>query len=420
MNMKKLIAYLLLPVLFAACGGDGLPGEDEDNVNPESVSIEPATLSLAKGDKSTLTAIIMPENATNKKVKWSSDKSTVAEVNTATGEVTAVAEGTAIITVTTQSGGLKGSINITVNKLPQTKSGDVFVAGQEQINGIWVARYWKNGEGQILEEGRNSQANSVYVQGNDVYVGGGIGTFATLWKNGVSHFQNYTRSSGIGFYSVFVQGADIYLSSNHLWKNGEIYETLDFWHEIGKETSNSVYVQGSDIYIAFKGSYYSTNGTSYHARLRKNKVEQPLQSQFERSGGAYSVFVQGSDVYVAGDVGNVACLWKNGVLQTLQKHGTDKTYACSVYVQGGNVYVAGYYINANTPGAILWKNGEIQPFKDEIKYSQANSVFVHGNEVYVAGFSGAYTEKACLWKNGELQTLQQGTGGTRAYSVFVR
>ena len=78
---------------------------DVKNVPVESVTLDEASLSLdLKDNKSkTLTATVLPENATNKNVEWSLDKPSVATVSS-TGLVTAVAKGTATITVTADDG----------------------------------------------------------------------------------------------------------------------------------------------------------------------------------------------------------------------------------------------------------------------------------------------------------------------------
>ena len=63
-----------------------------------------------KGD--TLTATIMPDHATNKNVTWSSSEENVATVKD--GVVTAVAEGTATITVTTEDGNKTATCTVIV------------------------------------------------------------------------------------------------------------------------------------------------------------------------------------------------------------------------------------------------------------------------------------------------------------------
>ena len=75
---------------------------------PEVVPVTGVTLSqtavtLDIDQSINLTATVAPENATNKAVMWASDKTDIATVD-ANGKVTAVAAGTANITVTTADG----------------------------------------------------------------------------------------------------------------------------------------------------------------------------------------------------------------------------------------------------------------------------------------------------------------------------
>ena len=78
------------------------------------VSLNESSITLDVGGNQTLTATVTPENATNKKVRWTSDNETVATVSE-DGVVTAVAGGTAVITATTHDGLFTASCTVTVN-----------------------------------------------------------------------------------------------------------------------------------------------------------------------------------------------------------------------------------------------------------------------------------------------------------------
>ena len=67
------------------------------------ITLDKTELALTVGDTQTLTATIIPDDANNKNVSWSSDNPSVATVDE-NGKVTAVAEGTANITVKTVDG----------------------------------------------------------------------------------------------------------------------------------------------------------------------------------------------------------------------------------------------------------------------------------------------------------------------------
>ena len=77
------------------------------------VSLDRSALTLIEGGTAQLTATVEPIDATNKKVTWSSSAPRVATVD-ASGNVTAVAEGTATITATTEDGGKTATCTVTV------------------------------------------------------------------------------------------------------------------------------------------------------------------------------------------------------------------------------------------------------------------------------------------------------------------
>ena len=77
-----------------------------------SVTLNQATVTLTADDTLRLTATVQPSNATNKNVTWSSSNTAVATVNN--GLVTAVAQGAATITVTTEDGSKTASCAVDV------------------------------------------------------------------------------------------------------------------------------------------------------------------------------------------------------------------------------------------------------------------------------------------------------------------
>ncbi len=82
-----------------------------------SITISPASLSLQPNETSTLTATVLPSDADNKEVEWTSSNTAVATVSTS-GKVTAVASGTCTVTATAKDGsGVKGTCHVTVAKL---------------------------------------------------------------------------------------------------------------------------------------------------------------------------------------------------------------------------------------------------------------------------------------------------------------
>lgn len=78
------------------------------------ITLDQTELTLAKTETTTLTAIVQPDNTTNKAVTWKSSNNNIVTVD-ATGKVTAVAQGAATITATTADGSnLSASCQVTV------------------------------------------------------------------------------------------------------------------------------------------------------------------------------------------------------------------------------------------------------------------------------------------------------------------
>jgi len=81
-------------------------------INVSSVVLDPAT-TIGLGTSRNLTATVLPDNAVNKKVSWSSSDTTVARINPG-GLVTGLKLGTTTITVTTEDGSKTATSELTV------------------------------------------------------------------------------------------------------------------------------------------------------------------------------------------------------------------------------------------------------------------------------------------------------------------
>lgn len=81
------------------------------------VNLDSSTLNLEVGQSKTLVAGVVPSNATNKNVTWTSDNTAVAKVD-GNGKVTAVAKGSAKITAKTADGGKTAVCTATITEKP--------------------------------------------------------------------------------------------------------------------------------------------------------------------------------------------------------------------------------------------------------------------------------------------------------------
>ncbi|MBO5335842.1 MAG: Ig-like domain-containing protein [Lachnospiraceae bacterium] len=85
---------------------------EKAKVSVTGVTLDNSTLSLKTGETATLTATVMPNDADNKSLTWSSNNGAVASVTN--GIVTAVSPGTAKIMVTTVDGNKTAECMVTV------------------------------------------------------------------------------------------------------------------------------------------------------------------------------------------------------------------------------------------------------------------------------------------------------------------
>ncbi len=107
-------------------------GEAPSNIPVASITLNDTTLSLDIGETAQLTAEVLPETATDKSVTWASDDPTVATVD-GNGLVTAVALGTASITVTANDGsGVNAICGVRVND-PEAVFTDGLVTDLSQL-----------------------------------------------------------------------------------------------------------------------------------------------------------------------------------------------------------------------------------------------------------------------------------------------
>ena len=111
--MKRILPFIALAAVTVlsvfSCQQE--PAE----IRVASISLSKSTLELTVGDQTSLDATISPDNATNKKIRWSSSKESVATV-TPDGIVEAVSAGTAFITARSEDSGVNAKCEITVKE----------------------------------------------------------------------------------------------------------------------------------------------------------------------------------------------------------------------------------------------------------------------------------------------------------------
>jgi hypothetical protein len=86
-----------------------------DKVAVSSVSLDKKSISLLKGESAALAVTVVPSDAADKKVTWSSDNKEIANVDSS-GKVTGLSRGTTKISVKTDNGGFTSVCIVTVTE----------------------------------------------------------------------------------------------------------------------------------------------------------------------------------------------------------------------------------------------------------------------------------------------------------------
>jgi hypothetical protein len=311
------------------------------------VSLNKTSTSLMVGNSEMLIATIEPDDADVMEVTWSSDLPSTVSVE-ANGRISALAEGTAIITVTTISGGY--TANCTVNAIkPTVYEREIFVAGN--IEGEPV--YWKNGRSikLVVPADHTAINNAIFVTQTDVY---NIGTiFSPDWN----------RETGTGWCkpALWVNDADPVL-----------YEVED--EDEDNLEGTDVFVDGSDVYVLSQSRTY---GYFSRGKYWKNGAINELEA-IGWHDFVNRIIVKDGDVYVVGEYSrgsifdNQPCIWINGAWVELSIVGNPADCeignTTSIALAGTDVYVSGILSqgwliadgsNDRVSTGVFWENGNM-------------------------------------------------------------
>ena len=126
-NLKPSTEYCFQAIAVSEKGtGSGevlsFKTKDEQIVLPNRISVSPTSLTLEKGKTRTLFVTVLPTNANNSTVTWTSNNETVATV--VDGVVYARSKGNAKITVRTNANGLTAVCNVSVTEMNYNISPD--------------------------------------------------------------------------------------------------------------------------------------------------------------------------------------------------------------------------------------------------------------------------------------------------------
>ena len=142
----------------ATCNITVLPNEDPEEIPVEEITLNTQNVTLEIGETSTLEATIIPDNATNKNVTWTSENENIASVDN--GVVTAIGEGETTITVATEDGEKTATCKITVTEEEEELISTISYDYTELTNQNVTATITFNKEDVTIT---NNEGNNEYV-----------------------------------------------------------------------------------------------------------------------------------------------------------------------------------------------------------------------------------------------------------------
>ena len=281
-------------------------------VSVTGVTLDKTTATLDIDQSITLTATVAPENATNKAVTWASDKTDVATVD-ANGKVTAVAAGTANITVTTQDGGKTATCVVTVNPATEPEDPTVvreWVDSALDYNYI-VDNYGTSDTTEVITVGKFTfDAKIDFVKEHSSFKGLG-GVLNTGGSRGFE-FNLSGSENKISFYALSA-------SSSATTNKATLYNKVgENWVAVEGYAAETVLPEGStDSYVTVNwenipaGEYRIETGAS--VRIAGLKISEYLEASdpasIEVSGGQ-TAFIMNDEFSSAGL--NVTLVYENG------------------------------------------------------------------------------------------------------------
>lgn len=335
-------------------------------VSVESISLDKTSAEMTEGDKLTLVATILPANATDNFVQWSSSDTSVATVSN--GEVVAVSPGT--VEIRAELGGKTAKCSIIVNKrIISVES----IALQYSKKRLKIAESYQLSVSVIPADANNyelsfSSGNTAVatVDENGQVMGVSKGsTTVTVEADGktatciINVFEK-----DVVYAATMVYDYNTY--HNVIWKDGIEEWSRDYFQIIDFDLSSS---KSKNIYGIYDGpskmnSIIIRNGEDIYLDDIDNEKSNHIEALAFSQNSAYSLvaYVTPTHGYRYGiwkDIHKVVDFADNGLISEYSE-----ITATSICVDGDDTYVAGCLYeprdaNNRDKYPTVWKNGKI-------------------------------------------------------------
>ena len=352
-----------------------------DPVAVTGVTVTPAEATVEERKTIQLTATVLPEDATNKNVTWSSSDTTVATVDT-NGKVKGVKEGTAVITVTTEDG--SKTATATIHVTPNTSTEIRYV--------ITIDGYALSTEAETDYHPESNGTNKYYGFKGVAYNGEDPDDSIT-WYLEETDGGYYIKSTDGRFLNATYQSGNPIIGHLYLNDTPDVWVldgTLEDWIVSGSMLKST----NADKYLAFETVGAAGNVTMFTIRSQNNADSTEISSpdiEFEvryeetdslKDGKEYIIAVTKDDgsVYAVKNVSGSSTANTGSVtLTVVPASGSDPAYivtddegvvwkytSSNQYLNTSNSHYLGYESSTYLPRvssqgrAITYSGGKLQ------------------------------------------------------------
>ena len=236
---------------------------------------------------------------------------------------------------------------------PVIKDGNVYAVGYieacDDLRHLYytVAVLWENGIPTMLANvGPSSNAYSIVIKNNDIYIAGMIGGALTLWRN-----KESVVKIGIPIPPAYISNykAKVAVDNN------------------------------KNVFIIYKGLGYYKNGEFMKIDLLQNYVgaNENIDKNLMARSSLKDVFIDNDSLYMVGEDGAMnPFVFSNNKVTYLRDWDLGKRHewATCIFVINNDVFIGGYEENRNRMfNPIIWKNG----VKQRLEYDKINGSQIH-------------------------------------------
>ena len=174
--------------------------KDPNDVNVTGIQLDKTSSSILVGETTSLTATVLPANASINTIKWTTSNSAIATISSTTSKtitVTGVAKGTATITATTDDGGFKATCNVIVTSNAAGATTDALT-----YSDFGLSAKYNNYSYTSLDSGASYEVYAYLGSGNTIQMNSGknagfvVTTSAGKLKSVTVNWQSASGNSG--------------------------------------------------------------------------------------------------------------------------------------------------------------------------------------------------------------------------------